>query len=280
MTQNNSYSLLEEAPLGKKSNYHNQHNAELLFPISREKSRKAIHIEGKLPFTGYDLWNAYEISWINKKGKPMVAMAEIVVPVESLFILESKSVKLYFNSLNNSKFEGWEEVEKLIKKDFEHFIRHPIEVRLLPLEHENLKFDSLKGFILDELDIDFNDKEQVNKTAYLAVSDEYTEEKLSSHLLKANCLVTGQPDWGSIEIHYKGLKIDRKGLLRYIISYREQQAISEQLIEKIYLDILAYCAPSELSIFGRFTRRGGIDINPYRTNGSLEKKPYQRLARQ
>jgi 7-cyano-7-deazaguanine reductase len=222
-------------------------------------------------FDGVDIWNGYELSWLNSKGKPQIAGAVFYIPCHSCHLVESKSFKLYLNSFNQTKFASFEEVADLLKKDLSKAVGLPIQVKLIsPKEFSAQAFNEFEGHSLDDLDltIDCYDTD----ASFLSVSQNETEETLYSHLLKSNCLVTGQPDWASVQIHYKGPQIDHAGLLRYIVSFRNCLEFHEQCIERIYMDILKHCQPQSLSVYGRYTRRGGLDINPFRSNVTLEPK--------
>lgn len=270
--------ILTQSPLGKTSTYQDQYNPTLLFPISRQLKRDEIHIAHPLPFHGSDLWNAYEISWLNKKGKPEVATAQFSFPCESPFIVESKSFKLYLNSFNQTRFASLAEVILLLKKDLSSLTGADVDVALFELHsppHSILT--ALPGFCLDQLDIEC-DTYEVNPD-YLQTESYETTETLSSHLLKSNCLVTGQPDWGSIQIRYTGKKIQHENLLKYLISFRNHNEFHEQCVERIFMDIQNQCKPQALSVLACYTRRGGLDINPYRSTAT-DVAPSLRLCRQ
>lgn len=269
-----------DSVLGKKTEYDSSYNPERLFPINRNQKRIDIGIDpNALPFVGFDYWNHYEVSWLNAKGKPIVAMAEIIYDCGSPNMIESKSLKLYFNSFNNTKFDSASEVESVIKKDLEERILSPVIVNIIELTTNKNHFENFVGECLDDIDIDCS-VYTVNPS-FLTTDEKTVEETLYSNLLKSNCLVTGQPDWASVQIIYQGLKINREGLLKYIVSYRNHQEFHEQCIERIFMDILKSCRPKELTVYGRYTRRGGLDINPYR---STKKTPFEnkniRLIRQ
>lgn len=257
--------------LGKKSKYDSTYNPNKLFPIPRQLKRNEIGVNSEnLPFCGYDLWNHYEVSWLNAKGKPVVAMAQISYNCSTSHIIESKSLKLYFNSFNNSKFDSFAEVEKIINQDLAKCVNNEVLVNLYELSHSSMIKTSahLLGQCIDDQDIECT--EYTVNPNYLSVIDdndhEEVTETLYSDLLKSNCLVTNQPDWGSVQITYTGKRIDQIGLLKYIVSFRNHNEFHEQCIERIFVDILKYCGPRELTVLGRYTRRGGLDINPYRTN--------------
>ena len=271
----------EQSELGKKSAYDPVYNPEKLFPIPRKLKRDEIGVPDESPFFGYDLWNHYEVSWLNQKGKPVVALAEIIYACDTPNIIESKSMKLYFNSLNSSPFKDADTVRAVIEKDIAERVGGTVFVTLFPLPLKN-KLNLLIGFdgiCIDEADIECTVYE-VN-ASFLSVDNETVDEALYSDLLKSNCLVTSQPDWGSVQIAYKGRKINREGLLRYIVSFRNHNEFHEQCIERIFMDIMRRCQPEELTVYGRYTRRGGLDINPYRSTNPIDMKAKNnRLCRQ
>ena len=271
----------EQSELGKKSAYDPVYNPEKLFPIPRKLKRDEIGVPDESPFFGYDLWNHYEVSWLNQKGKPVVALAEIIYACDTPNIIESKSMKLYFNSLNSSPFKDADTVRAVIEKDIAERVGGAVFVTLFPLPLKN-KLNLLIGFdgiCIDEADIECTVYE-VN-ASFLSVDNETVDEVLYSDLLKSNCLVTSQPDWGSVQIAYKGRKINREGLLRYIVSFRNHNEFHEQCIERIFMDIMRRCQPEELTVYGRYTRRGGLDINPYRSTNPIDMKAKNnRLCRQ
>lgn len=257
--------------LGRKSDYDPLYNPERLFPIPRAPKREELGLDsGTLPFSGYDIWNHYEVSWLNQKGKPVVAIAEVIYDCSSPFLIESKSLKLYFNSLNNTVFDCAEDVAETIKHDIEARVKTSVFVAIQPLNRIEMASvnKQFAGVYLDELDIECS-AYTVNPD-FLSVHDNMVEETLHSDLLKSNCLVTNQPDWGSIQIHYQGHQINHAGLLQYLISFRNHNEFHEQCIERIFMDLLNVCKPKELTVYGRYTRRGGLDINPYR---STQSKP-------
>lgn len=271
--------LLSASALGKKSVYKAFYDATLLYPIPRAPKRLELGIEAALPFYGCDRWQHYEVSWLNAKGKPIVAMAEIVYDCTSPAIIESKSMKLYFNSLNNSHFERWDQVKAVLEHDLSLAVGSAVTVTLQSLADAALIVNALSGLSLDDLDIAC-DTYQVNPDFLITDMTIVEQESLYSDLLKSNCLVTGQPDWGSVAICYSGKKINPAGLLRYIVSFRDHLEFHEQCIERIYRDIMSRCQPNFLSVAGYYTRRGGLDINPFRTSCSTGAFNHQRLCRQ
>ncbi|MBE0405249.1 NADPH-dependent 7-cyano-7-deazaguanine reductase QueF [Halomonas citrativorans] len=270
---------LEHAPLGRESAYPEQYDAGLLFPIPRAVNRAPLGIEeGKLPFVGEDEWHAFEVSWLNARGKPIVAVARFRLPAESPSLIESKSWKLYLNSFNQTRMESREEVIETLKRDLSAVAGAPVSVELLGVEDAELAPQLLPGDCLDDLDIEVSD--YTPSAAHVAVSDEIVEETLHSHLLKSNCPVTGQPDWGSVMIRYKGPKLDREGLLRYLIGYRQHQDFHEHCVEHIFTDLMQHAKPTELLVLARYVRRGGLDISPWRATPGLTPPSPLRLARQ
>lgn len=280
--QKNEQMIADESALGKKSDYISTYDPSLLYGISRAEKRKEIGIDPThLPFMGFDQWNHYEVSWLNEKGKPLVALAEISYDCQSPNLVESKSLKLYFNSFNNTKIKTINELEARIKVDLQNCVGASVQVHIRALdERPTLNIiPSFTGESLDGLDVACS-LYQV-EPALLETELAMVEETLHSNLLKSNCLVTHQPDWGSLQIAYTGRKINRESLLKYIVSFRNHNEFHEQCIERIFMDLMTRCRPEKLTVYGRYTRRGGLDINPFRTT---EKERLiinnQRLIRQ
>ncbi|BEU20244.1 NADPH-dependent 7-cyano-7-deazaguanine reductase QueF [Paraburkholderia terrae] len=271
----------EQSPLGKPSSYTEQYDASLLFPIARKNAREQIGIGATLPFFGTDIWNAYELSWLNARGKPQIAIATFFVPADSPNIVESKSFKLYLGSFAQTAFDSIETVRDTIKRDVSAACGSSVSLHLYPpAEFSKLALDEFEGTSLDRLDLDTDVYLPDASLLKAALDEAPTEETLFSNLLKSNCPVTGQPDWGSVQIHYVGPQIDHASLLRYIISYRNHTGFHEQCVEKIFLDVLKVCQPVKLAVYARYTRRGGLDINPFRTNFNLPMPDNLRTARQ
>lgn len=271
----------EQSELGKKAEYDPHYNPDKLFPIPRKGKRDEIGVPDLLPFFGFDLWNHYEVSWLNEKGKPIVALAEISYGCETPCIIESKSMKLYFNSFNNTHFKDEEAVQAIVKKDLEERVGGTVSVKIIPLNKlsDDQLFAGFNGVCLDLLDVECSSY-SVDKSL-LKSEEELVEETVYSNLLKSNCLVTHQPDWGSVQISYKGKKINHESLLRYIVSFRNHNEFHEQCIERIFIDIMKHCQPEELTVYGRYTRRGGLDINPYRSTKNISHSIQNaRLCRQ
>jgi len=274
----------DQSPLGKSSAYQSQYAPELLFPIARQQKRDELGLfadAGTMPFFGVDIWNAYELSWLNMRGKPQVAIATITVPADSPNIVESKSFKLYLNSFNQTRLAGPDALLALLRNDLSDGFGAPVHVTLTsPEAFGAIKMGELDGVLLDRLDVEIDGYSP--SPELLSADDEngQVEETLVSHLLKSNCLVTGQPDWGTVQIRYVGPQIDQEGLLKYLIGFREHNEFHEQCVERIFMDVLRQCKPTKLAVYARYTRRGGLDINPWRANFSTGKPPNLRGARQ
>ena len=272
----------KNSELGKKSAYNATYDPCCLFPIPRTGKRLEIGVDpAKPPFRGFDLWNHYEVSWLNEKGKPVVAMAEICYDCNSPNIIESKSLKLYFNSLNNTLFNNQTDVEQTIQNDLSIRVGADVSVVIHSLTNRDdlILQARFAGECIDDLDVTCS--VYTVEPDFLNTSSEIVEEVLCSDLLKSNCLVTYQPDWGSVQISYKGPKINRETLLKYIVSFRNHNEFHEQCIERIFVDILNRCKPETLTVYGRYTRRGGLDINPYRTTTAYTQNgKNSRLVRQ
>jgi 7-cyano-7-deazaguanine reductase len=270
--------MLDQSPLGKQSSYITTYSPELLFPIPRTLARNKIGLKATLPFTGVDIWNSYELSWLNAKGKPQIAFAEFHFPHDNTYIVESKSFKLYLNSFNQTKFATWEQVHATLVKDLSHASGGLAKVFLFSSEEfKKLPLQEFPGTCLDHLDVE-TDSYQISSD-FLSTQPLEVEETVYSELLKSNCLATGQPDWGTVLIRYAGKKILHEGLLKYLISYRNHSGFHEDCVEQIFKDLLTHCQPARLTVYARYVRRGGLDINPFRSN--FETSPENvRLNRQ
>ncbi len=272
--------IQHENPLGQVTEYPSSYSPELLFPIERKTSRYELGISDALPFSGVDIWTAYELSWLNSKGKPVVALGEFSFPCQSQFMVESKSFKLYLNSFNQTQFSSIDEVRQRLETDLSGIVKEKVNVNLHSLNQSSLyKIDSIEGIYLDEIDLDVS---QYHPASELLVCNqtEMVTETLYSHLLKTNCPVTGQPDWATLVIEYTGAKIVHENILAYIISFREHQDFHEHCVERIFCDIQARCKPRALTVYARYTRRGGLDINPYRSSDKNYLVSTKRLIRQ
>lgn len=272
---------LKSLKLGQKTEYASQYDRTLLQSVPRALNRDGLGITQNQPFTiGADIWTAYEISWLNEKGLPQVAIADIYLDYQSQNLIESKSFKLYLNSFNQSKFTDFNAVQQTMQRDLIECAQGDVKVRLNPVAvYDAQKIEHLQGDCIDEQDIEITSYEFNANWLKDCVSDEIVEEKLVSHLLKSNCLITNQPDWGTLHIHYVGKKINHEKLLRYVVSFRQHNEFHEQCVERIFCDLMHYAKPEKLTVYARYTRRGGLDINPFRSN--FENLPENlRLARQ
>jgi len=271
----------QDLPLGKTTTYRSTYDASLLCPVPRSLKRNELGLTGELPFTGEDIWNAYELSWLNSRGKPVVAIGEIRFDSGTANLVESKSLKLYLNSFNQTRFSGFELVRETIARDLAAAANGEVKVDLAPLGAAGLlPVTELPGRCIDDIDIPIDDY-QLNPLHLSGAADPSrpVTETLHSHLLKSNCLVTSQPDWGSVMVHYCGPRIAPEALLRYLISYRQHNEFHEQCVERIFCDLQRHCRPEKLTVYARYTRRGGLDINPFRSN--FESAPGNlRLVRQ
>ncbi|NVK21049.1 MAG: NADPH-dependent 7-cyano-7-deazaguanine reductase QueF [Kangiellaceae bacterium] len=277
--------MSSEIPLGKETQYPSQYDASLLFPVLRQLKRDELGFGAELPFVGSDIWNGYELSWLNTKGKPQVAIGVFEFAYDSPNIIESKSFKLYLNSFNQSRFEFWQQVSELMTKDLSIAAGKQVVVQLYSLDEFNQQFPivAVDGESIDELDIKVDNFDYQPELLQLESDVEINEvchEILTSDLLKSNCLITNQPDWASIIIEYQGRKINREALLKYLISFRTHNEFHEQCVERIFTDLMQKCQPQELTVYARYTRRGGLDINPFRTNVTDKQAQNIRLSRQ
>jgi 7-cyano-7-deazaguanine reductase len=260
-----------QLPLGREVSYPRRYDASLLFPIPRAQGRAALGVAGDaLPFIGHDRWHAYELGWLASRGQPVVATATFSVPADSPNLIESKSLKLYLNSFNGERFPDTEAVRACIAGDLSKAAGAPVDVALgLPPVDADAH-----GLSIDACDVDVEDFAPPNPRHLVADPRTSVDETLRSGLLKSNCPVTGQPDWASVRIAYRGARIDRAGLLRYLASFREHAEFHEQCVERIFIDVLARCTPETLAVDARYTRRGGLDINPWRASpGSTPPSP-------
>ena len=271
----------EHSPLGKATPYAEQYDPTLLFPIPRLTKREEIGVPATLPFFGADIWNAYELSWLNERGKPNIALASFIVPADSPNIIESKSFKLYLNSFNQTKLAGADELKTRLVADLSAAAGAKVSVKIaLPDEFAVEKVANLEGYCIDNLDVEIDRYEPAPDLLRTIDGEPAVDEALVSNLLKSNCLVTGQPDWGSVQIRYRGAPIARDGLLKYLISFRRHNEFHEQCVERIFMDITRQCKPQALSVYARYTRRGGLDINPFRTSFTQAAPGNVRTARQ
>ncbi|AWK40609.1 NADPH-dependent 7-cyano-7-deazaguanine reductase QueF [Photorhabdus laumondii subsp. laumondii] len=276
------HQALEQLTLGKTTLYRDQYDASLLQAVPRNMNREPLEIfPDNLPFHGADIWTLYELSWLNNRGLPQVAVGHVSLNAASTNLIESKSFKLYLNSFNQTRFENWQAVEETLQRDLAACAEGEVEVALHHLDHfNNQPISTFTGECIDDQDIEVTEYDFNRHYLQNAAQGPQVEEVLVSHLLKSNCLITHQPDWGSVQIHYKGSKINREALLRYLISFRHHNEFHEQCVERIFSDLQQLCAPEKLSVYARYTRRGGLDINPWRTNSEGFVPATGRLARQ
>ncbi|KAA2284097.1 NADPH-dependent 7-cyano-7-deazaguanine reductase QueF [Arenimonas fontis] len=268
-------------PLGRAVAYPAEYDPGLLFPIARATGRAALGLEGELPFTGVDLWNAYELSWLDARGKPRVALAELRVPAASSHLIESKSLKLYLGSYAQARFADTDSLRAQLVRDLSAVAGAPVSVVLTPAASANAAaIEALEGEPIDDLPLEIGHYGPPQPDFLSADPDLRADEVLVSHLLKSNCPVTGQPDWASVQIRYAGPRIARDGLLRYLVSYRLHRDFHEQCVERIFMDILQRCRPQRLAVYARYTRRGGLDINPFRATPGMPLPGNPRTARQ
>jgi len=283
------YSALEQSALGKTSASPDRYDPRLLFPIARMHQRASLGITDTLPFCGADLWTAFELSWLNLRGKPQIAIAHISVPCETPNIIESKSLKLYLGSFNHSRFANVQAVRECICQDLSEAAwrgsagtASRVGVSVLEPQHfAQERIEELSGVLLDRLDVqcsDYNAPAPEQLAADHSVAP--VSEVLVSHLLRSNCPVTGQPDWGSVQISYSGAPIDQAALLQYVVSFRRHSEFHEHCVERIFMDVWTRCRPFKLAVYARYSRRGGLDINPLRTSGPQSLPRNVRTARQ
>ena len=280
-------SVPEQSELGKASRYVDHYDASLLFPLPRADKRAELGLGEAMPFFGADIWTAYELSWLNARGKPQLALAHITVPCESPNIIESKSFKLYLNSFSNTVFADEQAVVACLREDLAQALWRcasapgSVGVRLLgPELFDREPVHELDGLSLDRMDVECSRYTPAPDLLSVLPGDAPVSEVLVSNLLKSNCLVTGQPDWGSVQISYTGDAIAQEGLLQYLVSFRNHNEFHEQCVERIFMDIWTRCKPLKLTVYARYTRRGGLDINPFRTSHPQKLPANIRTARQ
>lgn len=266
--------------LGKETDYSQAYSPNLLFPLERKKNRESLNLSTNLPFHGEDIWTGYELSWLSEKGKPVVAIADFHFPADSAFMIESKSFKLYLNSLNHAHFDSSERVSTLLERDLSTAAGTEVKVSLMAVSGQFQASELVNHYrCLDDLDV--GGFEYQPNAALLNTEGRVVSESLCSHLLRSNCPVTGQPDWASIYVDYSGPKIQPESLLKYIVSFRQCQDFHEHCVERIFTDLMSECQCQSLSVYARYTRRGGLDINPYRASYDRSAKaPAMRTVRQ
>ncbi|WGE90112.1 NADPH-dependent 7-cyano-7-deazaguanine reductase QueF [Actinobacillus arthritidis] len=272
---------LSALKLGQKTEYKSEYDPTLLQPVPRKLNRDGLGITEQRPFDrGADVWTCYELSWLNENGLPQVAIADVAIDFRDENLIESKSFKLYLNSFNQTKFASLEQVEQTLAKDLSQCASGQVSVKVYKLSaYTQQPIVDFAGECIDEQDIQIDSYEFSNEHLASVAEGEVVEETLVSHLLKSNCLITSQPDWGSVQIHYIGKKLNREKLLRYLVSFREHNEFHEQCVERIFTDLMQFAQPEKLTVYARYTRRGGLDINPFRSN--FESVPQNlRMARQ
>jgi 7-cyano-7-deazaguanine reductase len=257
---------MADTPLGRNTPFPDRYAPEMLCALPRRENREALGIRQPLPFRGEDIWNAWELTWLDSRGKPVVATAVLRVPADSPNLIESKSLKLYLNSLAMSRFGSIDEVASTIARDLSRTAAIGVNVDLrVGGSAAAGAFAELPGECIDGLDAD-GDVTAVDSSLLACTGADEVSEELHSHLLRSNCPVTSQPDMGSVLVRYRGAAIDRRGLLRYLVSYRRHCAFHESCVERIFVDLKARCAPEQLTVYARYNRRGGLDINPFRSD--------------
>ena len=260
---------MHELPLGKCVDYDAPYDPGLLFPIARASGREQLGLSMPLPFGGCDIWNAYELSWLDPSGKPQVAWGEFRIPANSLNIVESKSFKLYLNSFNQHRFDDVATVTSTLRRDLSACVGVPLDITVhLPEQWAGLQCVEPQGTCLDDLSVQIEHYQPA--PGLLRVGPDRVTRKVYSRLLRSRCPVTGQPDWATLQIEYTGREIDPAGLLAYIVSFRLHQDFHEHCVERIFCDVLTHCAPEQLTVFARYLRRGGLDINPYRSTEHIQ----------
>ncbi|MET0610602.1 MAG: NADPH-dependent 7-cyano-7-deazaguanine reductase QueF [Pseudomonas caspiana] len=271
----------EHSPLGKSSEYIATYTPSLLFPIPRAAKWAELGLTAEtLPYQGVDFWNCYELSWLLPSGKPVVAIAEFSIAADSPNIIESKSFKLYLNSLNQTVFADRAELTATLVKDLSAAAGKPVGVRIRTLaDIEGEGVASMPGLCIDDLDVSIDSYDRPQPELLRCDDSRIVEQSLHSHLLKSNCPVTSQPDWGSVAVEYRGAELDAASLLAYIVSFRQHSDFHEQCVERIFLDLQRLLKPEKLTVYARYVRRGGLDINPYRSTESLSPDN-RRLPRQ
>jgi 7-cyano-7-deazaguanine reductase len=281
MSSYDNHQALSGLTLGKTTDYRDTYDASLLQGVPRSLNRDPLGLKAdNLPFHGADIWTLYELSWLNANGLPQVAVGQVELDYASLNLVESKSFKLYLNSFNQTRFASWDEVRSTLQRDLSACAQGAVSVTLYRVDElEGQPVAHFAGLCIDDQDIAIDNYEFDAALLTDAAHGEVVEETLVSHLLKSNCLITHQPDWGSVQIQYRGAQIDREKLLRYLVSFRHHNEFHEQCVERIFTDIQRFCQPESLSVYARYTRRGGLDINPWRSNTDFIPAT-GRLARQ
>ncbi|MFT5574663.1 MAG: 7-cyano-7-deazaguanine reductase [Bermanella sp.] len=275
MREKTDYSAL---PLGKSVDYPEAYDPSQLQGISRAHGRQALAFD-ELPLMGCDLWNAYELSWLDAKGKPKVACAQFEFSAESPNMVESKSLKLYLNSFNQTRFDSAQAVARALKLDLAAVAGSEVLIALYAPDEwlQTLQLRAPEGCCLDDFDV--ADLAAEPSADLLFFSGKPGCETYYSNLFRSRCPVTGQPDWATVEIEISGNLPKPAALLSYLLSYRNNDEFHEQCVERIFTDIFHAAKPERLTVYARYTRRGGLDINPLRSTHETHK-PFERLPRQ
>ena len=270
---------LRAAPLGHPVSPPDRYAPDVLFAVPRGPQRAALGFGSSLPFTGVDVWTAYELTWLDANGKPQVALATLEFPFDSPSLVESKSMKLYLGSFAQTQHGGLTEVAGAIERDLSRVAGARVGVTLRgPAAFGGQAIRELPGESLDDMAVAFDAYDVT--PAFLETRGGAAEETLTTRLFRSVCPVTAQPDIASIQLGYRGPRIDREGLLRYLVSYRCHAGFHEHCVERIFVDVLSRCRCEALTVLARFTRRGGLDINPFRTNAGVANPDNVRTARQ
>lgn len=270
---------LADSELGRSSEYPQTYAPDVLFPVDRQANRGQLGLD-HWPWAGADRWYAYELSWLNRDGLPQVAMAAFDVPADSPCIIESKSFKLYLNSLNMTVFEHWDQVIECLRRDLSAVAGAAVEVRLFDVE-ANLSAPALTDAVkIDDQAIQVTEYDLNSDLLRLKKSGGVVRETVYSHLLRSNCPVTGQPDWGSLVVDYEGPALDHEALLRYVVSFRSHTEFHEHCVERVFTDLKGLGDFSRLMVRAHYVRRGGLDINPWRSLHVDEEPALGRFARQ
>ena len=272
-------STVSGSPLGKPTEYPDRYTPSLLFSFARGEQRRQLGISGTPPFTGADLWTAYEITWLDRSGKPQLAIGELRVPADSPSIVESKSLKLYLGSFAQEPLRSIDELRQKLAEDLKRACGTEVGVTLNAAQVlGQLHVAELPGESLDSVVTAIS--AYAPSPEALSASGSEAEETLRSALFRVNCPVTGQPDYADVMLRYRGQRIDREGLLRYLVSYRRHALFHESCVERIFMDVRSRCRPRALTVYARFLRRGGIDINPFRSNFESAPACSERTLRQ
>lgn len=262
---------LSDLPLGQKVTYPSRYAPELLRPVPRAAARAELGLSAPLPFTGVDIWNAWELAWLDATGKPAVATATLYIDASSPNIVESKSLKLYLSSIAHTRVPDVRTLKSKIADDLRNIVKADVRIEVDELPQSGASTACLEGSALDNLDI-HEIPERLSPAVLTSDRTQITQEALHSHLLRSLCPVTGQPDTGSVLIRYRGPTIDRAGLLAYLLSFRNHNDFHEACAERIFIDLMQRCDCEHLTVYLRYNRRGGIDINPFRSNFETDAK--------